>query len=496
MSDPQRILQLIGAGQIADALRLAEALVSGPADEGLLSAVHSALKAGGQRQAAEAVARRWVSRYPRSAIAWHNQAAILGDLDRYEAAETAARQAIALGLQAPETWLVLARALQGLRRLDAAEEALGQTLSRRPTYADAHRDLAQLVWMRTGDADRALVRLNAALGAHPDDLALMRVKATVLEFVGDAAGAAAYVEAELARRPQSPALIRAAVYLNGAIGDSAQALWHARRGAAYAGPGRASDVMLAEALLATGQAAEAAEAAERAAARDPLDQYCIALATTAWRLMDDPRHRAVCDYAGLVRTYELPPPAGWTDALAFRTDIKAALEQAHVFIAHPFDQSVRGGAQLPLRLDDSEPPPVRALLAQLKACAEDYVRELGPGEDLFRRRISPRGLRFSGVWSVRLGSGGRHTNHVHPRGWLSSAYYVDLPPEVAKAGSEAGRLQFGEPGLPTTPKLPPEYAVTPAAGRLVLFPSYMWHGTTSFVSNHPRLSVAFDAIPA
>ena len=30
---------------------------------------------------------------------------------------------------------------------------------------------------------------------------------------------------------------------------------------------------------------------------------------------------------------------------------------------------------------------------------------------------------------------------------------------------------------------------------LVLFPSYFWHGTVPFVSDQPRLTVAFDAVP-
>ena len=32
------------------------------------------------------------------------------------------------------------------------------------------------------------------------------------------------------------------------------------------------------------------------------------------------------------------------------------------------------------------------------------------------------------------------------------------------------------------------------AGRLVLFPSYMWHGTVPFSSADPRLTCAFDIV--
>ncbi|MDO9433097.1 MAG: tetratricopeptide repeat protein, partial [Phenylobacterium sp.] len=54
----------------------------------------------------------------------------------------------ALGLTAPETRLVLARALQEQRRFDDAEQAFVSALDARPEYEEAHRELAQLVWMR------------------------------------------------------------------------------------------------------------------------------------------------------------------------------------------------------------------------------------------------------------------------------------------------------------------------------------------------------------
>jgi len=38
--------------------------------------------------------------------------------------------------------------------------------------------------------------------------------------------------------------------------------------------------------------------------------------------------------------------------------------------------------------------------------------------------------------------------------------------------------------------------VQPRVGRLVLFPSYMWHGTIPFHAPQHRTTIAFDAIPA
>jgi hypothetical protein len=38
-------------------------------------------------------------------------------------------------------------------------------------------------------------------------------------------------------------------------------------------------------------------------------------------------------------------------------------------------------------------------------------------------------------------------------------------------------------------------AVQPVPGRLVLFPSYTWHGTIPLEASSARTTIAFDAIP-
>ena len=98
-----------------------------------------------------------------------------------------------------------------------------------------------------------------------------------------------------------------------------------------------------------------------------------------------------------------------------------------------------------------------------------------------------------GSWSVRLQPHGFHADHIHSRGWLSSACHIELPPAVAGRGRE-GWLRFGAP--PGRADLPPEYYVQPQAGTLVLFPSYMWHGTEPFGGEATRLTLAFDIVPA
>jgi len=83
-------------------------------------------------------------------------------------------------------------------------------------------------------------------------------------------------------------------------------------------------------------------------------------------------------------------------------------------------------------------------------------------------------------------------NHVHPEGWISTACYVERPSVLQ--GRE-GFLKLGEPGIPMEPLPPPERYVEPQLGRIVFFPSYMWHGTVPFTTEGTRMSVAFDIVP-
>jgi hypothetical protein len=75
-------------------------------------------------------------------------------------------------------------------------------------------------------------------------------------------------------------------------------------------------------------------------------------------------------------------------------------------------------------------------------------------------------------------------------GWLSSALYIVLPPDLG--GEEhAGWLTLGEPQVQLGIDLPPRRMVEPKPGRLALFPSWMWHGTRPFGQGE-RVTVAFD----
>jgi uncharacterized protein (TIGR02466 family) len=250
-----------------------------------------------------------------------------------------------------------------------------------------------------------------------------------------------------------------------------------------------------ETLIRAGDAKKAIEAAERALAIAPEDQGAFAMLSVALRAAGDSRDEVLNDYENFVQVFELAPPEGYTDMDAFNRDLNAYLDRLHRDKRECIDQTLRRGTQtlddlfgkghvlaehLRLRIDEA----VNAYIAKLK---EDDTHPL------LKRRS--KDFKYSASWSSRLHDCGFHTNHVHPKGWISSAYYVSVPDAAADTSTKEGWIQFGEPNFDARLKNPVRRVEQPVPGKLILFPSYMWHGTIPFHSQQARTTIAFDVVP-
>ncbi len=491
----QLALLLTELGRPEDAVKVITPL-AGPAvtDQGVLHVYAGALKAAGRLDDALAIYERSVIAAPTSGVAEHNLAATLGDLGRSAEAEAAALRAFAKGLDAPETRLVQARALVALGRYDEADAAFRTALAQQPLYVDAHRDLAQLIWMRTEDKVEATAAIDARLRRDPTAVALRQLKAKVLSFADDQAGADAVLHDAARRHPNDAAVQLSAAQAAIEAGDPARGLVHAERGRDLSAPDDADAAgFVCEAMLALGRADEAAAVAEDMARWSPQSQQALAYLATAWRILGDPRFGELYDYAAFVRHWTIDVPDGWSSLGAYLADLTEGLNAKHRLKTHPLDQSLRQGSQVAHVLQSNHPA-LKAFPQAVDGPIHAYMQALGRGRDALRIR-NTGDYKFQGVWSVKLRpSGGRHVDHLHPDGWLSSACYIDLPEAVEGEGKQ-GWIKFGQPGVPTLPTLEPEHFVKPEPGLLVLFPSYMWHGTMPFEGPDSRLTIAFDLVP-
>ncbi|HEX4179672.1 MAG TPA: tetratricopeptide repeat protein [Caulobacteraceae bacterium] len=484
---------LLNENRLEEALEVIAPLgTRADADIHVLSAYGLALKALRRFDEAVEAYGQAARTNPRSAVAEHNLGAALGDGERFQEAEAALRRAFAKGLDAPQTWMALGRALQGQDRFDEAETAYRQALARRPGDAAAHAELAQLTWMRSGDAARAGAALDGAIAAYPADSGLRSAKSRLLEYAGDREGAYRVLVGGLSVREADPALHIQASHL-AAWFDPECALGHAERALALKPDALDALSALCLANLAVGRPDQAARLAGTLRERAPFDQQAVAIQATAWRLLDDPRYRELQDHETLVRGWAIDTPAGWSDPQAFLDELAIRLNGKHALRTHPIGQSLRSGTQTQQRLDRSDDPVIRAFFQAIDGPIRRHLEALGAGPDPVRSR-NTGGYRIEGAWSARLRPDGYHADHLHARGWLSSACHIALPKAVEN-GRE-GWLRFGRPGVPTRPALAAEAFIKPEPGRLVLFPSYMWHGTEPFSGDEARLAIAFDLLPA
>ena len=381
--------------------------------------------------------------------------------------------------------LGMARARHAQGDLDGAIAGLDALLVQHPGWLPGHELAAHLRWLR-GDRTGFTATIDRALATMPADpalwhmliLLLTRAEAhdRVLEAVRRgrlAAGRQLFFDANEA--------IAAA-----ALGDIATA------DRLFAALGGVDDMTLTvrqvRHLLKNGRVEAAADLAGRWTGREDSNLIWPYLGL-AWRLLDDPRWHWLEGDERLVGTIDI-------GAALPLDELSARLRALHRDTHDQLDQSVRGGTQTAGVLFARAEPEIQALRAAIVEAVQTHIAQLPPPDPShpLLGAPRPRAIRFSGSWSVRLGGQGHHANHVHPAGWLSSAFYASLPHDDERGADPAGWLALGLPEATLGLDLPPVRLIEPKPGRVVLFPSTMWHGTMPFARGE-RLTVAFDVAP-
>lgn len=481
------------------------ALALGPATARAWHGLGSALQALDELEAADEALQRAIALAPDEAPAWVNRGAVLRRLGRLQAARDCLLHAQALGHDTPEVRNALLGLLQDQGQPAQALAAARALVARDPGFVGGHESLAHLLWEH-GDAlapgEDPLAPLCAAARAQRANLPLQLACVRALLEAGRSADALEWLEPLRKASPGQPALDWLAADALDRLDRGSEAGVLYARVAAQLGDLRV-DFLNAHARHAfrAGKPDLARTCAARATRRDPCNQEAWSLLGTAWRLAGDPREDWLFGYDRLVGEIAVEPPSGHDDLPGFLQMLDATLAGLHLASREPRAQSVRGGTQTPGRLFGRDDPVVSAAAEALRAAVEAWLAGLpaDPGHPFLARR--QRGVRFVGSWSVRLRSAGHHADHIHDEGWLSSAFYVALPPSVQRSvaaadGGGPGWLRLGQPMASLGLGLGPRRLLQPRPGTLVVFPSYLWHGTLPFDDAEPRVTVAFDMQPA
>lgn len=482
--------------------RLQQALQLRPDDSRIYSALANAAQQLQQTDKALALLAAGLERWPAQPQLVLQQVRLLRDSQQPVAATAIVQQQLAQMPTDAELHFTLGCLHYDLGENKAAEQALLQAISLQPLHIAAHEALNQLYW-EAPDHPQFLQVTRQILATQPNALALRYCAVTLLLQSGNDTDAAYLLHEGLQIHGPVPELLHALGVQADKRGDLAQAL--ALNSQALAQPQLA--VALKVRLLTDAGVyhlkQHALSAAEQkllqAQTLAPTDQEIWAHLGTCWRLQGNPKAHWLNDYATLIDARPLPTPAGYQNLAEFLAELVPVIRQLHTNSRQPLDQSVRGGTQTLGRLLAEPHPLIQLLKTALEQRINEYLQRLP--SDVHHPLLSRNHgqFRFSGSWSVQLGQHGFHTNHVHPQGWLSACTYLELPQSVQQDDPQRqGWLKLGETSLGLGTHDVVAQAICPTPGLVVLFPSFVWHGTYPFISptNEHRLTAPCDIMPA
>lgn len=449
-----------------------------------------------RQEAANAVAQldAVLAKAPATFEAHYYRGLALARLEQFDAAVASLERAAELRPESQPAWAALANSLKGASRFEQALDAYARLIEIAPNDVAAHDEMSRLAWM-AGHKERMFASFAQVRAQRGDDPALLTCEAQLRMQRGNAAAAEPLLRRAIELAPEQAdanAMLGLLLSRDGRHQESFASFVQAIRLAPERGTFRNE---FGYALLKGQEPKRALEQFERARGLNPADQMALSGVCLSYRALGDSRYHRLVNFDSFVRVYPLRVPAGFADAAAFNVALAEELSALHTTTAEPLEQTLRGGTQTAGLLFERKSRMIQHVREQIAAAVEDYIRAMpaDSSHPLLSRKADA--FSFTHSWSCKLRSSGYHTNHVHPMGWISSAYYVSLPDELRDQNAREGWLKFGESHLALGDDDRPEHFVQPAVGHLALFPSYFWHGTVPFSSSQDRLTVAFDVLP-
>lgn len=347
----------------------------------------------------------------------------------------------------------------GEGRLREAEAIYRQVIAIDPGNADALGSLSVLAHQR-GNKGKALELIEAAIAARPGEAGFFMNKGAILDAAGRGDDAAEAYRQAIALKPDygDP-------YYN--LGDH-----YLKAGA----PDKAVEVF--DACLAA------------------CGREFHALAYKAHALFDAGQDEAgghLLDFDAFVKPYTFDTPDGFDSLEDFNNTL------ARYVKTHPSLKTEARATRKGRHTGELIKQPLGPMAGMVKRIDEAinwYKDQLPDDPDHPAVRWAPDEWRLT-AWGVVMHSGGHEVAHIHPNGWLSGVFYVNLPEVIgAKDRGVEGFLEFGKP----TPELHVKTQLAlrhykPELSQMFLFPSYFYHGTVPFKSDERRICIAFDVEP-
>jgi uncharacterized protein (TIGR02466 family) len=110
--------------------------------------------------------------------------------------------------------------------------------------------------------------------------------------------------------------------------------------------------------------------------------------------------------------------------------------------------------------------------------------------------LQGRKLVCDSLWVNLLNPGAHHTAHIHPGSTISGTIYIEVPPGASAIRFEDPRLGLMMAAPQIRPSAPPArqrfVPVTPKAGEVLLWESWLRHEVPRNAAKAARLSISFN----
>ena len=492
-------LLLISVSPEAAVLELDRAVAQNSKDMGALTGLGDAHKALENFELSTEYYQRALEINPDHVTARHNLALCYKLNEQLALATYSYKLALKLAPKNAEIHYNYANALFESGEYEQAEAEYLKSIEQNPGFVLAHETLYEFYW-QAGRHEELERSYQKAIAQSPSDISLRLSYINSLSAIGRDETAQHQLDQALSIETTA-----ALLHAQGRL--AANQLDYRRAQIAFTKAlGQAFDLRTAQDLVRvhiTQANYDLAQAVlDRLFSFAPLNQLTWALQGLCWRLLGDERYQWLIDYENHIGVFTLPVPVGYSSLADFLAELESVLLGMHKTQVAPSQQTLKSGTQTPGRLLQKRNPVIANYKASLAQVVESYLQRFSPDENhpfLQRLTTAMSGqFTFSGSWSVKLKPQGFHVNHVHPEGWISSASYIALPDTMSDQASQSGCIKFGESALMLGEREVVERVIHPAAGQLVLFPSYTWHGTYAFEGDTSdfRLTAPFDVVPA
>jgi Flp pilus assembly protein TadD len=421
-----------------------------------------------------------------------NLAVALKNAGDHAGALAAFSDALALRPDHPGTLANMGSCLIEYDRCEEAVVTLEQALAHAPDHADALNNMG-VALARLGRLDEACEAYRRALAVRPDHPETCLNLADALARAGQPDDAQWLVEHVLVNRPGQVRAANQLGLLREAGGDFEGAVAALCSGYDPAAPHHALGVNLARVLIRSGRPEDALAVCDRLISTQPSVTTPLALALAALDRLDrDAQHVELMALDRFVSVHEIDEVAGFSSLDDFNAALVRELRAHPSLTFEPEGLVTRKGRQSD-DLAQSREPALCALAAVASSKLETASKAFAamPCDHPFLRAM-PREWSLT-MWGTILRPGGEVGAHIHAPNWMSGVYYPEFeaaPNDAAEGAFVIGVLpqELGGGGKTVLRQ--------PRAGRMILFPSYLWHATMPFGGERERISFAFDLVPA